>query len=86
MDSRKIYGINIDNTTLEEARKKVEEYLRQDKLRIIATPNTEIVMAAKDNPRLKSIINEADLVIPDGIGLIYASKIKKKPLIVVHSF
>lgn len=80
MDSRKIYGINIDNTTLEEARKKVEEYLRQDKLRIIATPNTEIVMAAKDNPRLKSIINEADLVIPDGIGLIYASKIKKKPL------
>lgn len=80
MDSIKIYGINIHDTTLDESTQEVEKYLRGDKLRTICTPNTEIVMAAKNDSKLKSIINEADLIIPDGIGLIYASKIKKKPL------
>lgn len=37
-------------------------------------------MAAKDHENIRNIVNSADLVIPDGIGLIYGSKIRKKPL------
>ena len=37
-------------------------------------------MGAKDNEQLKGLINEGDLITADGIGLIYASRIKKKPL------
>lgn len=80
MDSIKIYGINIHNTTLDEAAQQVEGYLKVDQLRAIYTPNTEIVMAAKKDHELKSILNKGDLIIPDGIGLIYASRIKKRPL------
>lgn len=80
MDSIKIYGVNIHNTSLDEASKIMEEYLKGDELRVISTPNTEIVMEAKKDDKLKAIINRADLIVPDGIGLIYASKIKKKPL------
>lgn len=80
MDSIKIYGVNIQNTSLDEASKIMEEYLKGDELRVISTPNTEIVMEAKKDDKLKAIINRADLIVPDGIGLIYASKIKKKPL------
>lgn len=75
-----IFGVEIDNTTLEEATELVKDYLKGDTLKTICTPNTEIVMAAKEDPHLKELINQFDLIIPDGIGLIYGSRIKKKPL------
>ncbi len=38
-------------------------------------------MAAKDDMELKELLNRGgDLIIPDGIGLIYGSRIQKKPL------
>ncbi len=80
MDSIKIFGVKIYNTTLGDITKVLEENLKGDNLKTIYTPNTEIVMAAKDDEKLRDLINEGDLVIPDGIGLIYASRIKKKPL------
>lgn len=80
MDSIKIFGVKIHNTTLEDVTILLREYLKGDRLSVIYTPNTEIVMAAKDDQGLRDLLNKADLVIPDGIGLIYGSKIKKKPL------
>lgn len=75
-----IFGVKIYNTTLQEATLQLEEYLKGEKLKAIYTPNTEIVMVAKDDESLKDLINRGDLIVPDGIGLIYASRIKKKPL------
>lgn len=80
MEKVKIFGVNINNTTLDEVVSLLEDYLGGDKLKTIYTPNTEIVMAAKENNSLRDLINKGDLVIPDGIGLIYGSKIRKKPL------
>ncbi len=80
MDSIKIFGVRVYNTTLEDATTKVGEYLKGDQLRAIYTPNTEIVMAAKDDESLRNLLNKGDLIIPDGIGLIYGSRIKNKPL------
>lgn len=80
MDSIKIFGLKIHNTTLKETTNLIEEYLKGDTLRVIYTPNTEIVMESKDNDKLKELLNKGDLIIPDGIGLIYGSRIKKKPL------
>lgn len=80
MDSIKIFNLRVDNITLDEAAAIVEKFLMEDKLKTIYTPNTEIVMAAKDDRDIRDIINDGDLVTPDGIGLIYGSRIKKKPL------
>lgn len=80
METIEIFGISIDNTTLEEATRTIESYLKSDKLNIIYTPNTEIVMIAKDDNNLKELLNKGDLITADGIGLIYGSRIKKKPL------
>lgn len=75
-----IMGVKIDNTTLEESTNKIKEFLEGKETRVIYTPNTEIVMAARKDKEFKELLNKGDLVIPDGIGLIHASKIKKKPL------
>ena len=76
----RIFGVKIDKLTLNEVVKKVKELLDGDKTRTIYTPNTEIIMEARKDSKLKEILNDGDLVIPDGIGLIHASRIKKKPL------
>ncbi|WP_353093409.1 WecB/TagA/CpsF family glycosyltransferase [Tissierella praeacuta] len=80
MDSIEIFGVKIHNITFDEATKEIESYLKGDKLKSIYTPNTEIVMGAKDDRSFKELINRGDLITADGIGLIYASRIKRKPL------
>ncbi len=80
MDYVNIFGVNINNITFNEASDIVKSFLKEDRLHTVITPNTEIVMAAKDHENIRNIVNSADLVIPDGIGLIYGSKIRKKPL------
>ena len=75
-----IYGINIKNTTLEEVLIDLRSRLDKEELYTIATPNTEIAMEAKSDKYLSRLINSFDLVVPDGIGLIYASKFRKLPL------
>jgi bacterial polymer biosynthesis proteins, WecB/TagA/CpsF family len=47
---------------------------------LIVTPNSEIIVNASQDPELKQIIESADLIIPDGIGLVYASRIMGVPL------
>lgn len=80
MEAIEIFGVKIHNLTFEEATKEVESYLKGDDLKVIYTPNPEIVMGAKDDSRLRDLINNGDMITADGIGLIYASRIKKKPL------
>jgi len=73
--SVKIFGVRFDNVDAEEANKQFIALMARDKLGMIYTPNTEIIMKAQDDPEFRAILNEGDLVVPDGIGVILASKI-----------
>lgn len=80
MEKVSIFGVNIFNIDFNEATEIVKNFLKEDKIHKIYTPNTEIVMEARDNEEIRAIINSGDLIIADGIGLIYGSRMKKKPL------
>ncbi|MCL1997006.1 MAG: WecB/TagA/CpsF family glycosyltransferase [Defluviitaleaceae bacterium] len=75
-----ILDIPIENITLENAVKKLLAFLQGDKNNIVITPNPEIVMKAQKDKELADIIKQADLVVPDGIGLVLASYIMKPKL------
>ncbi|MDO5725492.1 MAG: WecB/TagA/CpsF family glycosyltransferase [Tissierellia bacterium] len=80
MDKIEIFGTKIYNIDLKEAVEIAKSFLKEDKAHSIITPNTEIVYAAKDDKDLRNIINSANLTIADGIGLVYASRIRNLPL------
>ncbi len=80
MNSISIMGVRIDNVTMEEVVDIVEKKLEKKEKYIIYTPNTEIVMMCQDDDEFLKYMNQSDINIPDGIGLIYASKIKNMPL------
>ena len=46
----------------------------------VVTPNPEIVNLARTSREYGEILNGADLVLPDGIGILYAGRILKTPL------
>jgi N-acetylglucosaminyldiphosphoundecaprenol N-acetyl-beta-D-mannosaminyltransferase len=50
------------------------------KVHQIATINPEFVMKAQEDPLFKTILQQADLCIPDGIGLVLAGYLKRKRL------
>jgi len=42
--------------------------------RLVITANPIMVMTAKEDPEFRSILREADLLVPDGIGLLWAAR------------
>ena len=56
----------------------IKELLSNDKCSVIYTPNAEIAYDATKNDELCSLLNRADILLPDGEGIILASKILKK--------
>ncbi len=80
MDSIRIFGIRVDNIDFKCAEEKIRGFLKGSRLETIYTPNPEIIMKAREDENLKRILDEGSLVTPDGIGVIYASRIKNKPL------
>ena len=80
MDKLSIMGVRIDNLSMNEVLKIAEEKIEKDEQYIIYTPNTEFIMMCQKDKEFLNLMNESDINIPDGIGLIYAGKIKKHPL------
>lgn len=73
----KLFGVKFHKVDEEGAFKRFLYLLNKKKYSMIFTPNPEIVMMAQKDLEYKNILADGDLVIPDGIGIIMASKIKK---------
>jgi len=75
-----ILGVAVDKVDRKGAMAAYKELLTREGCDLIVTPNSEIVVRAGEDEELARILKEAALVIPDGIGLVYASRILKDPL------
>ena len=72
-----ILNINFDTFTRNQALEKTLNFLGENKNHMIFTPNPEMVMYAQKDKDFLKILNKADLTIPDGIGIVLASKLNK---------
>ncbi len=75
-----ILGILIDQVDKREALERIEGFIESNDTNIVVTPNAEMVVRAQKDPRLKEIINSAQLALPDGAGILMASKLLKRRL------
>lgn len=75
-----VLGVAFDNCTKEEAVEASMELLGGSGSHYVVTPNPEIVEACRENEELRAVVNAADLILPDGIGIIYGAKILGTPL------
>lgn len=75
MNKANIMGVYFDAVTLTQAADRAMAQIRAQKKGYVVTPNPEIVYQAMQDASFCEIVNHASLVLPDGIGVIYASKI-----------
>lgn len=65
-----ILEVPVDTLTQKEALDRIKLFLSSDRQQQIVTLNSEMIVSAQKNLELKKIINEADLVIADGVGIL----------------
>ncbi|MDK2785305.1 MAG: N-acetylglucosaminyldiphosphoundecaprenol N-acetyl-beta-D-mannosaminyltransferase [Bacillota bacterium] len=77
-----ILGVPLAPLTAEEALATVAEWLRAERgrTRLIFTPNAEIIARAQVDPELRAALAGADLTVPDGIGVVWASRFLGTPV------
>ena len=75
-----VMGVGFDDLTRDGAVALCKNLIEEHRSAYMVTPNPEIVMASWDDPALREAISNADLVIPDGIGVVKAAKILGTPL------
>ena len=81
MDGRKmketVLGINVNTENYDQLIPKVFERIETGEKSLIVAINPEKIIKAKNDQSLRKLLNEAEFQIPDGIGVILASKIQK---------
>ena len=75
-----IMGVEFDSLTLNEAVDRAQSLMAERRAAYVVTPNPEIVMACWQDADAQQAVQGADLVLPDGIGVIYGAKILGTPL------
>lgn len=75
-----ILGVGFDDLTVEEAAERAAAFLEEEGVRYVVTPNPELVDRARREEPYRAALNGADLVLPDGIGVVYAAKLLGRPL------
>ena len=75
-----VLGVGFDNLTMAEAVAEGMRLVNSDGFHYVVTPNPEIVEVCRENPEAMTVVNGADLVLPDGIGVVKGAAMLGTPL------
>jgi N-acetylglucosaminyldiphosphoundecaprenol N-acetyl-beta-D-mannosaminyltransferase len=69
--SHKILGMRVDETSYADVNEKVEDWISAKVGRSIFAANTHMVMETYDDTAFRQVVNNTDLVTPDGMPLVW---------------
>ena len=75
-----VLGVEFNNATKQQFVDIFEERIINQEKTFVVTANPEIVMHANKDSNYMNTLQQADFIIPDGIGVVFGSKILKRPI------
>lgn len=75
-----LLGVKLNPVTMPQALAEAERYIREDRPHMIVTTDASMLMRAHDDPNFRAIVNTADLVTPDGAGVVLAGRLLNIPI------
>ena len=75
-----LMGVPISNVTMDEAIEFIDASIRRGGFHQFATANVDFVKNAIEDPDMQQILFGCDLVVPDGMPLLWVSKLLNCPL------
>ena len=79
----KLFQVGIDRLNQQKVISKVEEFIssKRNLPHLIVTPDTLAILRARKDLEYYQILKSADLVTPDGAGILWAASTLKQPLL-----
>lgn len=69
-----ILGVPVHPVTMAQTLQLARLFMQEPWLHQIATVNPEFVMTAQQDELFRTVLQEAELCLPDGVGLLYAAR------------
>ncbi|HEX3940849.1 MAG TPA: WecB/TagA/CpsF family glycosyltransferase [Acidobacteriaceae bacterium] len=69
-----VLGVPFDNVTMDEAVDLIEDQLQENRFHQVATANVDFLMHSIRDPELQEILCSCDLVVPDGMPIVWAAR------------
>ncbi|GAA0315584.1 WecB/TagA/CpsF family glycosyltransferase [Bacillus carboniphilus] len=76
MNKETYFGVDVSPLSYEEIVESLKQRIAAGEQSTIIAVNPEKVMAAQENAQLRELINGSTYQIPDGVGILLASKLK----------
>lgn len=76
MKKENILGIDVIVSDYEQLMESIKKDIAEKQKKMIIAINPEKILTARNDDQLKEILNNADYQIPDGMGIVIASKLK----------
>ena len=80
MSRIKFLNTEVDNLTMNEAIQKIEQLVLSKKPSYVVTLNVDHIVKLETDKEFQEVYKEADLILTDGMPLIWISKLKKNPI------
>ncbi|ELC8364551.1 WecB/TagA/CpsF family glycosyltransferase [Clostridium perfringens] len=80
MSRMNFLNIEVDNITMNEAIDRAEELIIKKKPSYVVTPNVDHIVKLENDKEFQEVYKYADLILTDGMPLIWISKIKGNPI------
>ncbi|EDT16673.1 WecB/TagA/CpsF family glycosyltransferase [Clostridium perfringens] len=80
MSRMNFLNTEIDNLTMNEALDRAEELIIKKKPSYVVTPNVDHIVKLENDKEFQDVYKNADLILTDGMPLIWISKIKGNPI------
>jgi N-acetylglucosaminyldiphosphoundecaprenol N-acetyl-beta-D-mannosaminyltransferase len=72
-----IFGVRLDDIrSRHELRARCSAFLAGERAHLIFTPNPNILLLARTDPEYVALLNSADLLLPDGIGILLMQRLR----------
>jgi N-acetylglucosaminyldiphosphoundecaprenol N-acetyl-beta-D-mannosaminyltransferase len=75
-----LFGLSIDNLTMDETLDRVEAFVAAGSVHQHVAINVDKIVKSHRDPELRAIINACDLASPDGQPVVWASRLLGHPL------
>ena len=80
MEKQALLNTYINNATMPETVAAIEQMITTDKKSYVVAINVDVVVKIEEDPYLKKVVDNADMVLVDGKPLVWISKLHGKPL------
>lgn len=75
-----VLGLGFDNVRMDEAVERALSLMGEKRGSYVCTPNPEGLLCCRKDPAARAAMQGADLVLPDGVGVLMGAKILGRPL------